>query len=861
MTPALESGQDPADRLSRQTTSTGAVAKTIDMDDTADGVTYDLSKNQLYLMEREERMKRLHFLLTRTGVYSDWLATKLEARQKEQIAKAARSSEPVLGDGDSSAAPTNVNDPIEPESGQPKRRGRPSKAKTDKDPAAIDAPVVAAKRKPGERQPVLVTGCVMREYQLVGMEWLISLYENGLNGILADEMGLGKTLQTISFFAHLRENKVMGPFLVVSPLSTLDNWVNEIKRFAPSIPVLLYHGDPPTRAQLRKEQMGKFDERFPIIVTSFDISMRDRKHLQRYAWKYIVVDEGHRLKNLNCRLIQELKKYTSANRLLLTGTPLQNNLSELWSLLNFLMPDIFDDLGAFQDLFDFFESNSNEADKEKILDRESKESVVSNLHNILKPFLLRRVKSEVEKFLPPKKEFIVYAPMTNRQKELYSAALCGVSGLRDVLLRDTQQEAPRAVAGNDASSGNDEETVELRTRSQRGQIDRRNYEELSDRRYFASLDNSSHEAVKSRAVSSTAPRKGPAKAISRLNLQNLIMQLRKICNHTYLFDLPDDDDESSTDGDESEQEDEVPVANGRRADEKAEYHDPHHSVYEGSLVHRGEASRSGSRQKRTRRLPEIVATSGKMMLLERMLPKLFRDGHKVLIFSQMRKMLDIIADWCEYEKKWKFCRIDGHVSISDRKKQMDEFNSDPSIKLFLLSTRAGGLGINLTAADTVIIYDSDWNPQMDLQAQDRVHRIGQTKPVFVYRFITTGTVENRIQERAMSKRKLEQLVIHKEHFKGSSSYYKKSTRITNLEDLAMLLTEDAASTESVVASEIGSGAKRKRPDGDEPSEIDLEEMLTEEDLNRMMDRSRIGGDHGSSNKRADFDIKGKVAEI
>jgi ATP-dependent DNA helicase len=204
------------------------------------------------------------------------------------------------------------------------------------------------------RQPALVTGGVLRDYQLAGVEWLISLWENGLNGILADEMGLGKTLQTIGFIAHLKSMQVAGPYLIVTPLSTLANWVNEFKRFAPSINVLLYHGSKEERQHMINRKMPKKKETnadFPVIVTSYEIVMNDRKFLQRYHWKYIVVDEGHRLKNMNCRLIKELKTYSSANRLLLTGTPLQNNLAELWSLLNFLLPDIFDDLDMFQSWF------------------------------------------------------------------------------------------------------------------------------------------------------------------------------------------------------------------------------------------------------------------------------------------------------------------------------------------------------------------------------------------------------------------------------------------------------------------------------------------------------------------------------
>jgi len=289
----------------------------------------------------------------------------------------------------------------------------------------------------------LVTGAKLRDYQLAGVQWMISLYENGLNGILADEMGLGKTLQTISFLAHLRSKGTWGPFLIVCPLSVLNNWVMEFEKFAPSIPVVMYHGTPDHRAELRattlqppssagvgaakkgrggRKSTGSMfssgsntTSSFPIVVTTYEICMKDQKFLSGFMWKYIVVDEGHRLKNLDCKLIRELKTYTSANRLILTGTPLHNNLAELWSLLNFILPDIFDDLDSFQQWFNFDDMHSGD---ESLL---NKSSVVTSLHAILKPFLLRRLKVDVEKDLPPKKEYLLYAPLTRQQKDIYQA--------------------------------------------------------------------------------------------------------------------------------------------------------------------------------------------------------------------------------------------------------------------------------------------------------------------------------------------------------------------------------------------------------------------------------------------------------
>lgn len=294
------------------------------------------------------------------------------------------------------------------------------------------------------QQPALVSGGQMRTYQLEGLEWLKTLWMNGLSGILADEMGLGKTVQAISMIAFLKENNVSGPFLIAAPLSTVSNWVDEFKRWTPEINTVLYHGSKTERAELRSKHMkmrNQGDMDFPIVCTSYEICMNDRKFLGQYQWRYIVVvstssllpmsstwliqsqDEGHRLKNMNCRLIKELMAYRSANRLLITGTPLQNNISELWSLLHFLLPEVFDDLNSFESWFDFSSvlDDSGQAD---VLERR-KRNLVTTMHSILKPFLLRRIKTDVETDLPKKREYILYAPLTSEQKELYREILSG----------------------------------------------------------------------------------------------------------------------------------------------------------------------------------------------------------------------------------------------------------------------------------------------------------------------------------------------------------------------------------------------------------------------------------------------------
>ncbi|KAI9798520.1 MAG: hypothetical protein M1833_004787 [Piccolia ochrophora] len=588
------------------------------------------------------------------------------------------------------------------------------------------------------RQPDLVTGGTMRDYQLEGLEWMTTLYENGLNGILADEMGLGKTIQTISLMAFLRSKKIYGPHLVVAPLSTLSNWVDEFRRWTPKIPVQLYHGSKQEREKIRRSKLGNQNsEQFPVVCTSYEICMNDRKFLANYNWKFIIIDEGHRLKNLNCRLIQELKTYRSTNRLLITGTPLQNNLSELWSLLNFLMPQIFDAVEKFESWFDF--SGLQEKDGHRqILAGERKNHVLSSLHAILKPFLLRRVKADVESSLPKKREYILYAPLSAAQKELYREIRQGNSRafLEEKAIERLTGSAKTTPVGSRSSSlkrkadsGNStpiksakssrEATPAGSVRGRGGKTKKKDYREKSDREYFKDLDQEGEEEseeideAEQMEIERAKTIAQARKEVSTKKLQNPIMQLRLCCNSPHNFYWPWADDAAADDS--------------------------------------------------------LITESGKLLLLDRLLPALFAADHKVLIFSQFKTQLDILETYATELHDWPVCRIDGGVPQDERQAQIHAFNTDPSTRLFLLSTRAGGQGINLAAADTVILFDSDWNPQQDLQAQDRAHRIGQTRPVVVYRLATKGTVEQTLLEKADTKRRLEKLVIQQGRFRSLAS--------------------------------------------------------------------------------------------
>eukprot|EP00658_Telonema_sp_P-2_P000140 TRINITY_DN10043_c0_g2_i1.p1 TRINITY_DN10043_c0_g2~~TRINITY_DN10043_c0_g2_i1.p1 ORF type:complete len:965 (+),score=286.55 TRINITY_DN10043_c0_g2_i1:52-2946(+) len=480
-----------------------------------------------------------------------------------------------------------------------------------------------------ETQPSVITG-KMRAYQLEGLNWMINLHNKNINGILADEMGLGKTLQSISILGFCLEfYKIRGPHIVIVPKSTLGNWCRELARWCPDFKVLRFHGNKEERISLRNNELASME--WDVCVTSYEMVLKEKNALSRINWEYIVIDEAHRIKNENSSLSVVIRMLPSKHRLLLTGTPLQNNLHELWALLNFLLPDVFKNADDFDSFFDLNSEGS-------------KQSLIKQLHSLVRPFLLRRLKTEVEKDLPPKKELMI---------------MCGLSEMQQYYYKKLIERDIDAVNGVSAS---------------------------------------------------------------RSRLLNILMQLRKCCNHPYLFDGAEPG---------------PPYING----------------------------------------PHIIENSGKMVILDKLLPRLKAQDSRVLIFSQMTRLLDLLEDYC-WMKEYEYCRIDGSTDSAIRDDHIEAFNKPGSTKfLFLLSTRAGGLGINLATADIVILYDSDWNPQVDLQAQDRAHRIGQTKPVKVFRFVTEKSVEERIIERATKKLKLDALVIQQGRLQEQSKALSKNDLI------------------------------------------------------------------------------------
>ncbi|KAF3359386.1 hypothetical protein VDGD_01523 [Verticillium dahliae] len=508
----------------------------------------------------------------------------------------------------------------------------------------------------------------MRDYQVAGLNWLISLHENGISGILADEMGLGKTLQTISFLGYLRHIMgITGPHLVIVPKSTLDNWKREFAKWTPEVNVLVLQGAKEERQQLINERL--VEEKFDVCITSYEMILREKAHLKKFAWEYIIIDEAHRIKNEESSLAQVIRLFNSRNRLLITGTPLQNNLHELWALLNFLLPDVFGDSEAFDQWF-----SGQDRDQD---------TVVQQLHRVLRPFLLRRVKADVEKSLLPKKEVNVYLGMSEMQVKWY----------KKILEKDI-----------DAVNG------------------------------------------------------AGGKRESKTRLLNIVMQLRKCCNHPYLFEGAEPGPPYTTD---------------------------EHLIY----------------------------NAAKMKVLDKLLIKFRQQGSRVLIFSQMSRLLDILEDYCVF-REYKYCRIDGGTAHEDRIAAIDEYNKPGSEKfVFLLTTRAGGLGINLTTADIVILFDSDWNPQADLQAMDRAHRIGQTKQVVVYRFVTDNAIEEKVLERAAQKLRLDQLVIQQ----GRAQAAAKAA--ANKDELLSMIQHGA---EKVFSSK---GATDTAAEGDSVGDDDIDKIL------------------------------------
>uniref|UniRef100_A0A8C7MCW3 Chromodomain helicase DNA binding protein 4a n=1 Tax=Oncorhynchus kisutch TaxID=8019 RepID=A0A8C7MCW3_ONCKI len=551
-----------------------------------------------------------------------------------------------------------------------------------------------------ERQPDYLdsTGGNLHPYQLEGLNWLRFSWAQGTDTILADEMGLGKTVQTAVFLYSLyKEGHSKGPFLVSAPLSTIINWEREFEMWAPDMYVVTYVGDKDSRAVIRENEFSfennairggkraskmKKDSsvKFHVLLTSYELITIDMAILGSIDWACLVVDEAHRLKNNQSKFFRVLNNYPLQHKLLLTGTPLQNNLEELFHLLNFLTPERFSNLEGFLEEF---------ADI-------AKEDQIKKLHDMLGPHMLRRLKADVFKHMPSKTELIVRVELSPMQKKYYKFILT------------------------------------------------RNFEALNTR-----------------------------SGGNQVSLLNVVMDLKKCCNHPYLF----------------------PVA-------AMEAPKMPNGMYDGSA---------------------LTKSAGKLTLLQKMMRKLKDGGHRVLIFSQMTKMLDLLEDFLENEG-YKYERIDGSITGGMRQEAIDRFNAPGAVQFaFLLSTRAGGLGINLATADTVIIYDSDWNPHNDIQAFSRAHRIGQNKKVMIYRFVTKASVEERITQVAKKKMMLTHLVVRPGLGSKTGSMSKQE-----LDDILKFGTEE------LFKDELGKGDKEGENKEEDSQVIHYDDMA----VDRLLDRNQ-----------------------
>ncbi|KAF7513263.1 putative DNA helicase ino80 [Endocarpon pusillum] len=759
----------------------------------------------------------------------------------------------------------------------------------------------------------------LKEYQLKGLNWLVNLYEQGINGILADEMGLGKTVQSISVMGYLAEHhNIWGPFLVIAPSSTLHNWQQEIARFVPSIKVLPYWGSAKDRKVLRKFWDRKHitysrDSEFHVLVTSYQLVVQDAQYFQKIRWQYMILDEAQAIKSSNSSRWKVLLGFHCRNRLLLTGTPIQNNMQELWALLHFIMPTLFDSHDEFSDWF------SKDIESHAQSNTKLNQDQLRRLHMILKPFMLRRVKSHVQKELGNKVEKDIFCDLTYRQRAYYSNLRSRIS-IMDLIekatLGDDQDTAtlmnlvmqfrkvcnhpdlferaetsspfslsyfaetasflregqfvnlgysirsmieydlPRllcspagrlAVAGPEnpragfetkylghlmsiwdpqhivascqnaggfsflqfvdtsysqasrcARLGFLERAVELKGRARRhhfmssliyegdeetpkashhmfnivGGPDRPPLTEIQHDGYLGSLMNISSQVFEQDGFAKMEPAARPGACAPPIQIscsdQSSITERQQSLFHVptrqALFSLPTQVEEAILENDVE------PSAI------------PPHDMLPAPALEKARYTNISVPSMR-----RFVTDSGKLAKLDHLLAQLKNGGHRVLLYFQMTRMIDLMEEYLTY-RNYRYCRLDGSTKLEDRRDTVHDFQTRPDIFIFLLSTRAGGLGINLTSADTVIFYDSDWNPTIDSQAMDRAHRLGQTKQVTVYRMITRGTIEERIRKRALQKEEVQRVVISG----GASGGVDFNTRHreNRTKDIALWLADD-----------------------------------------------------------------------
>ena len=723
----------------------------------------------------------------------------------------------------------------------------------------------------------------LREYQKEGFYWLADRYEHGANGILADEMGLGKTIQTITLLAYLAlKHEVWGPHLIVVPTSVILNWEMEFKKFLPSFKVLSYYGSQEERKTKRRGWLE--NDRWNVVITSYQLVVADQISFKRRPWHYLVLDEAHNIKNFRSLRWQTLLTFKSHSKLLLTGTPLQNNLEELWSLLFFLIgKDKAEDFLGRQEFAKLFRKPADQIleDDQQHLDAEAREQV-RKLHQILRPRLLRRLKADVEKQMPGKYEHVVYCRLSKRQRYLYDGFLSR-SETRGILAHgnylsiinclmqlrkvcnhpdlfetrpivtsfamhtsvaarfEIQDSMIRKMCLQDDSSVVNLDVVDLlpgangpisaldtiqRARlnalfrfrelvyyqSKHGQISK-------DMRLNGStaastlqgMENQSRSAVLSNLqhrVYLTSLRSQRRPLYSHSLAQRLILPIKtfpiptKPKHRTGILDWHTSRMTAFED---------MVKSIDQRSEQMQDYlikftcttpavvaPDLFELTFGKSAVHQLRAIKTSHTQNlfKESSIRQAIAfpdkrllqfDCGKLQKLDALLRKLQTGGHRALIFTQMTKVLDILEQFLNIHGH-RYLRLDGSTKLENRQLLTERFNTDPSILVFILSSRSGGIGINLTGADTVIFYDLDWNPAMDKQCQDRAHRIGQTRDVHIYRFVSEHTIEANILRKSNQKRLLDDVIIQEGDF--TTDYFNKPSNPRDLFDEANLQDPD-----------------------------------------------------------------------
>ncbi|KAF9890926.1 putative DNA helicase ino80 [Aspergillus nanangensis] len=902
----------------------------------------ELAKKAEAEREANRQRRKLNFLISQTELYSHFIGRKIkDAEGDESGDKAAEGDKVSPNNAESKvtnfedldfdaedetalrqAAMANAQNAVQ----QAQDRARAFNGPNEDPMAAMDEGELNFQNPTslGDieiSQPTMLNA-KLKEYQLKGLNWLVNLYEQGINGILADEMGLGKTIQSISVMAYLAEvHNIWGPFLVIAPASTLHNWQQEITRFVPNIKVLPYWGSAKDRKILRKFWDRKHitytkESEFHVLVTSYQLVVLDAQYFQKIKWQYMILDEAQAIKSSASSRWKHLLGFSCRNRLLLTGTPIQNNMQELWALLHFIMPTLFDSHDEFSEWF------SKDIESHAQSNTKLNEDQLKRLHMILKPFMLRRVKKHVQQELGDKVEKDIFCDLTYRQRAYYANLRNRVS-IMDLIEKATiGDEADsttlmnlvmqfrkvcnhpdlfeRAETKSPFTTAHFAETasfvregnfvnVGYSTRSlieyplprllcsSAGRVDvagpqnsragfrnkylphlmniftpeniKHSIQENGAFSFLRFVDTSigeayeqSHCGVFERAIS----RRGRPNRLSRLQVvydDEDAAVANSVLPHTMLNIVARNDPQAAhevtTDGylrelmnvSQATFEREglniiepcaSPAASAppialscsnptAQAEMKENFFNvtARHVLFDTPsksmelqlvekqidpapysyppMLPKPISAKGRYTHIEVPSMRRFVTDSGKLAKLDELLRELKAGGHRVLLYFQMTRMIDLMEEYLTY-RNYKYCRLDGSTKLEDRRDTVADFQTRSDIFVFLLSTRAGGLGINLTAADTVIFYDSDWNPTIDSQAMDRAHRLGQTRQVTVYRLITRGTIEERIRKRALQKEEVQRVVITGGGAGGVD--FNTRNRESRTKDIAMWLADD-----------------------------------------------------------------------